>query len=253
MDSNIIKVLQKNELNFCKNWATVILDFSKNIFTLYNKDLFDDYFINRTILNKNINLLLKNKNEIEKIVDSLINVSNNKKINFYLHVNADQTLLEEYLIQKNFEKIDEVIGLQYHGYVDQSILNVDYNISKNYSTLSQILMIDDIDDLKEWVDVYCLSFDISHDKEKLIYKILKKKFNIFKFVLFKINGINKIHGNAMGCCILFPYRHSISLYCLGTKKEYRHKNVATSIIDFSIKFGKEQRIPNFWTSNIKKR
>lgn len=251
MDSNIIKVLQENELNFCKNWATVFLDFNKNFFTLYNKDLFDDYFINRTILNKNIHLHLKNKHEIEKIVDSLINISNNKKINFYLHVNADQTILEEYLIRKDFEKIDEVIGLQYHGYIDQPILNVDYNISKNYSTLSQILMINDIDDLKEWVDVYCLSFDISHDKEKLIYKILKKKLNIFKFVLLKINGINKIYGNAVGCCILFPYRHSISLYCLGTKKEYRHKNVATSIIDFSIKFGKEQGYPIFGLQTLK--
>jgi ribosomal protein S18 acetylase RimI-like enzyme len=217
----------------------MILDFDNKFFTIYNKELFDDYFINRTMMNKNVNKHIENKNEIEKIIHSLISISNSKKINLYLHINSDQTFLEEYLLTNNYEKIDEVIGLQYPDYSNPDTLNVNYDTSKDYSTLSQVLLVNNIEELKEWVNVYCLSFDISSDKKFLIYKILKKKFNIFYFVLSKITTLNDTHENARGCCILFPYRHSIALYCLGTKKEYRHNNVATNIIDFSIRFGKE--------------
>ena len=251
MDSNIIKILQKNELYFCKNWDPMILDFNNAFFTLYNKDLFDDYFINRTILKKNPHLHLKNKNHIEKIIHSLNSISKNKKIYFYFHVNSDQTLLEEYLIKKDFEKIDEVIGLHYPGYFNLPVRTEDFNTSKDYSNLSRILVIDDFDALKEWVNIYCLSFNISSSKKYLIYKILKKKFGIFYFVLSKLNGNNETHGNTMGCCILFPYRHCISLYCLGTKKEYRHKHVATNLIDFSIKFGKEKGYQIFGLQTLK--
>ena len=251
LDSNIIKILKKNELYFCKNWDSVIWDFNDEFFTLYNKDLFDDYFINRTIIKKNTNLFLKNKNQIEKIIHSLNNISKNEKINFYLHLNSDQTLLEDYLVKKGFEKIDEVIGLYYPYYFDLSILTENFNSSENYSNLSKIIVIDDIDTLKEWVNIYCLSFGISSRKKYLIYEILKKKFGIFYFISFKINGINETHGNTVGCCILFPYRRSISLYCLGTKKEYRHKHVATNLLDFSIKFGKDKGYQIFGLQTLK--
>jgi ribosomal protein S18 acetylase RimI-like enzyme len=251
LDSNIIKILKKNELYFCKNWDSVIWDFNDEFFTLYNKDLFDDYFINRTIIKKNTNLLLKNKNQIEKIIHSLNNISKNEKINFYLHLNSDQTLLENYLVKKGFEKIDEVIGLYYPSYFDLSVLTENFNPSENYSNLSKIIVIDDIDTLKEWVNIYCLSFGISSRKQYLIYEILKKKLGIFYFISSKINGINETHGNTAGCCILFPYRCSISLYCLGTKKEYRHKHVATNLIDFSIKFGKEKGYQIFGLQTLK--
>jgi hypothetical protein len=251
LDSNIIKILQKNELYFCKNWDPMILDFNNAFFTLYNKDLFDDYFINRTILKKNPHLHLKNKNPIEKIIHSLNSLSKNRKIYLYFHVNSDQTLLEEYLIKKDFEKIDEVIGLHYPGYFNLPVRNEDFNTSKDYSNLSSILLIDDFDALNEWLNIYCLSFNISFSKKYLIYKILKKKFGIFYFVLSKLNGNNETHGNAMGCCILFPYRHCISLYCLGTKKEYRHKHIATNLIDFSIKFGKEKGYQIFGLQTLK--
>ncbi len=201
----------------------------------------DDYFINRTVINKNINFNFKDNNEIDKIMHTLFKVSNNKKINFYLHINSDQTLLEEYLIKKNFEKIDEVIGLQYPNYVDLKISNLDITCSTNqYNTSQKILIVDNIDLLKEWAKVYCLSFGLSPDKEYLVYTILKKKFNIFNFILSEINVIDEIHENvaAAGCCILFSYNNCIALYCLGTKKEHRRKNVATNIVDFSIRYGR---------------
>ncbi len=241
MDSGIIKILQNNEFYFCKSWNCTLLDIDNKFISLYNKDLPDDYFINRTMFNKNINFNIKNENEIEKIIHTLINITNNNKINFYLHINSGQTLLEEYLIKKKFEKIDEVIGLQFPNYSDPSILNMNANISINLSNASQkILIVNNTALLKEWVKVYCLSFDLCSDKEYLIYTTLKKNFNLFNFILSEMNVTDETYGNNMGCCILFPYKNCIALYCLGTKKEYRHKKVATNIIDFSIKFGRNK-------------
>ncbi len=239
MDLDIIKILQKNEFYFCKNWNSEFLNIDNKFFTLYNKDLYDDYFFNRTILNKCLNLNSENNTEIEKMMQTLLNVSNNKKINLFLHVSSRQTFLEKYLIKKNFEKIDEVIGLQYPNYSDLT-LNLDFDTFNNrFSNAQKILLIDNSDELKKWVNTYCLSFDICSDKKPLIYTILKKKFNKFNFILSEINDIDETIGKTAGCCILYPYENSLTLYCLGTQKEYRHKKVATNIIEFSIKFGKK--------------
>ena len=142
MDLDIIKILKKNEFYFCKNWNSVFLNIDNKFFTLYNKDLYDDYFFNRTILNKCINLNSENNTEIEKMMQTLINVANNKKINLFLHVSSNQTLLEKYLIKQNFEKIDEVIGLQYPNYSDLT-LNLDFDTLNNrISNAQKILLVD---------------------------------------------------------------------------------------------------------------
>jgi len=238
--SNIINTLQENEFNFCRNWNSRVLNIDNKFFALLNKDLYDDYFINRTVFNKNQSFNLKNKKEIENIIYSLIHFSKKEKITFYLHVSSAQTLLEEYLIENNFEKIDEVIGLHYPNYSDLYIQNLDSNASIKQSNYHQkIIIVDNLDGLRKWIEVYCLSFDINKNKEELIYKILQKKFNIFYFILYKINIKDEIKGNFVGCSILFPYGNCIALYSLGTKKEYRHKNIATNIIDFSLDFGRK--------------
>jgi hypothetical protein len=239
LDLDIIKILQKNEFYFCKNWNSVFLNIDNKFFTLYNKDLYDDYFFNRTILNKCINLNSENNTEIEKMIQTLLNVANNKKINLFLHVSSNQTFLEKYLIKKNFEKIDEVIGLQYPNYSDLT-LNLDFDTFNTQSSRAQkILLVNNNDTLKKWVNTYCLSFNISMDIKPLIYTILKKKFNKFNFILSEMRDIDDPIGKTTGCCILYPYENSLTLYCLGTQKEHRHKKIATNIIEFSIKFGKK--------------
>jgi len=78
---------------------------------MYTKDISDDYFLNRTLINENLDFNLIDHIEIEKTIHDLIEISNAKKITLYLHINSKQSLLEEYLIKENFEKIDEVMGL----------------------------------------------------------------------------------------------------------------------------------------------
>ena len=198
MDLDIIKILQKNEFYFCKNWNSVFLKIDNKFFTLYNKDLYDDYFFNRTILNKYINLNSENNTEIEKMMQTLLNVASNKKINLFLHVSSYQTFLEKYLIKKNFEKIDEVIGLQYPNY-SESCLNLDFDaFSNRIGTARKILLVDNKYTLKKWVNTYCLSFNICMDKKPLIYTILKKKFNKFNFILSEISDIEILSEKLQG-------------------------------------------------------
>ena len=206
---------------------------------MYAKDISDDYFLNRTLFNESLDVNLIDHVEIEKTIDDLTTISNAKKITLYLHITSRQSLLEEYLIKENFEKIDEVTGLKYPNHFDYNFPTPNTDILVKPSNGSQkILIADSYDELKMWVKAYCTIFEINGEKEDLIYNILRNRFNVFDFVLFKINVKDKTHENIAGCCILFHRGNCMALYCLGTKKEYRGKKVATNIIEFSIKFGR---------------
>jgi ribosomal protein S18 acetylase RimI-like enzyme len=241
LDSDIIKILQENENCFCNRWHSKVVNFKNKFFIMYTKDMSDDYFLNRTLINENLDFNLIDHIEIEKTIHDLTKISNAKKITLYLHITSKQSLLEEYLIKEKFEKIDEVAGLQYPDHFDHkfSTLNTD-DLVKPCDGNQKILIADSYDELKMWVKAYCTIFEISGEKEDLIYKILQNRFNVFKFVLFKINVEDKTHENIAGCCILFHRGNCMALYCLGTKKEYRCKKVATNIIKFSINFGRRQ-------------
>ncbi|MBA3750435.1 MAG: hypothetical protein H0X03_05995 [Nitrosopumilus sp.] len=240
MVSHIINTLQENEFNFCKNWNPKVLNIDNKFLALLNRDFSDDSFINRTVFHKNQSFNLKNKKEIENIIYSMIQLSKKEKITLYLHFSSNDTILEEYLLENNFEKVDEVIGLHYPNYSHLDIQNIDSNSSIKQSNYHQsIMIVNNLEGLRKWIGVYRLSFDISKNKEELIYKILQKKLNIFYFILSKINIKDEIRGNFVGCGILFPYQNCIALYSLGTIMENRHKNIATNIIDFSLDFGRK--------------
>ncbi len=249
--SNIIKILKENEFNFCRSWHSGVLNIDNKFLTLFNKEFYDDYFINRTIINKNLHFNPDNKEEIEKLMHPLIKLSKEKKITLNLHIGSNQPSLEEYLILKNFKKIDEVIGLHYPNYPELCISDAQDRASKQSDQSLQILVVDNFESLKKWIGVYCLSFNIHKNKEKLIYLILKEKFNIFKFVLAEINGIGEKNKQNVGCSILFSHNDCIALYCLGTLREYRHKNIATNVINYSIGYGREKRCQIFGLQTLK--
>ncbi len=237
LDSDIIKILQENENNFCSSWHSKVVNVKNKFFILNTKDLNDDYFLNRTLANENMDFNQYDNIEIEKTIHALTKVSNTKKITLYLHINSNQSLLEEYLIKENFEKIDEVTGLQYLDSFDYNFSILNTAILVKPFNGSQILIVDSYDELKMWVKAYCTIFEINGKKENLIYKTLQNKFNIFDFVMFKKNAKDETHENVVGCSILFHHKNCMALYCLGTKKEYRCNKVATNIINFSINFG----------------
>ena len=134
---------------------------------MYTKDLSDDYFLNRTLINENLDFNLIDHIEIEKTIHDLTEISNAKKITLYLHITSKQSLLEEYLIKENFEKIDEVTGLQYRNHIDYSFspLNTDILI-KPFNDDQKIQIADNYDELKMWVKAYCTIFEISREKEE---------------------------------------------------------------------------------------
>ncbi|MEJ7640593.1 MAG: GNAT family N-acetyltransferase [Candidatus Nitrosocosmicus sp.] len=240
MVSNIIKVLKENEFSFCSNWHSGVVNIDNRFLTLVNKDLHDDYFINRTVINKKLHFNLNDIGDIEKLMHPLLQLSKEEKMTFNLHIGSDQSLLEDYLICKNFNKIDEVWGLHYPNYSDMSVSNAPDSALKQIDQFLKVLVVDNADLLKKWIEVYCLSFDIDKNKELLIYRILLKKFNIYKFVFAELDGVGGKNKRIVGCSILYFHNDCIALYCLGTLKEYRHKNIATNIINFSIEYGRRK-------------
>ena len=237
MDSNINKLLKENEFNFCRHWNYLNSNIENKFFTIYSDEFSDDYFINRTVINENFEF--KNEDEIEKKVDLLIKTYKNKKI--FLHLPSNQTNLEKYLIKRKYPKIDEVIGLQYSFFSSSNLLDFKYfktEFSKNI--FQRIFILDNIDQLNKWINTYCSSFEIHFNKRQIIYKILKEKFDIFYFILSAIYFKNMPFANIAGCCILFSYKSCMAMYCLGTLKKYRNRNVARNIIDFAIRFAQRK-------------
>ncbi len=249
--SNTIKVLRENEFSFCRNWHSGILNIDNKFFSLINKDLHDDYFINRTVINKKLNFNLNDTGEIEKLMHPLLQLSKEGKMSFNLHIGSDQSLLEDYLICKNFNKIDEVIGLHYPNYSHMPFSNVPNSALKQNNKSMKVLVVDNPDLLKKWIEVYCISFDIDKNKAVLIYRILLKKFNIFKFVFAETDDRGEKNKQIVGCSILYSHNDCIALYCLGTLKEYRHKNIATNIINFSIGYGRRKGCGVFGLQTLK--
>ncbi len=251
MVSNTIRVLKENEFSFCSCWHSEILNIDNKFLSLINKDLHDDYFINRTVINKKLHFNLNDRDEIEKLMHPLLELSKEEKMTFNLHIGSDQSVLEDYLICKNFNKIDEVIGLHYPNYYNMPFSNVLDSSSKQNDQSLKVLVVDNADFLKKWIEVYCLSFDIDKNKEILIYQILLKKFDTFKFVFAETDSIGERNKQIVGCSILYFHNDCIALYCLGTLKEYRHKNIATNIINFSVGYGRRKGCGVFGLQTLK--
>ena len=249
--SDIIKVLKENEFSFCSSWHSGVINIDNKFFALVNKDLDDDYFINRTVINNKLHFNLHDIGDIEKLMHPLLQLSKEEKMTFNLHIGSDQSLLEDYLISKNFNKIDEVWGLHYLNYSDMPVLNGPESASKQIDHLLKVVVVDSADLLKKWIEVYCLSFDIDKNKELRIYRILLKKFNIYKFVIAETNAVGRKNKRIVGCSILYFYNDCIALYCLGTLKEYRHKNIATNIINFSVEYGRRKGCGVFGLQTLK--
>ncbi len=249
--SNTIRILKENEFSFCSIWHSGILNIDNKFFILVNRDLDDDYFLNRTIINKKLRFNPNDIDIIDQLMHPLLQFSKEENMTFNLHISSDQSLLENYLIYKNFTKIDEVIGLNYLYYTDRYVSEVpDCALKQNDQSL-KILVVDDIDLLKKWVEVYCLSFNIDKNKEILIYQILLKKFNTVKFIFAELNTVGENNKQIVGCSILFFHDGCIALYCLGTLKEHRHKNIATNIIKFSIEYGRKKGCQIFGLQTLK--
>jgi GNAT superfamily N-acetyltransferase len=105
--------------------------------------------------------------------------------------------------------------------------------------------------LKKWVETYCLSFNIDKTQGKFIYQILQRRLDTFKFVFAEMNDTMGNNGQMAGCGLLFSYRNCIALYCLGTIDEYRHKNIATNIMNFSTEICRKKGYQIFGLQTLK--
>ncbi|MDQ4074081.1 MAG: GNAT family N-acetyltransferase, partial [Thermoproteota archaeon] len=124
-------------------------------------------------------------------------------------------------------------GLTFVHYpaLKETMNDIDWRVHDKNNRIS---ILTELNELDNWIKVYCNSFNLEN-KSGIVFDILKKNFKKFIFVLYSDNydGENKRKMPA-GCCLLYPYKNAVGLYCLGTVKEFRNKNIASRIIQYSI-------------------
>lgn len=242
MDLDTIRQSKENEYMFCKIWAEQYIKFNTDILIFFNRLMTEDYYFNRIIFSnsedlKNFNLYLF-QNKIKKIF-KFLKTKNIK--NFFFHVEDTFANLLNYFNHCNlFKKVDRIITLIHYCYEytkfpvestkNISIFSCDGNFARNEGFYEY---------LYDWFHLYCSSFNISSIKyQQSIWRTLN--YNYDKFIFVKINkksgkkdSSNKI---SVGCGLLYPYKKTLGLYCLGIHHNYRGQGLAKEIIKFSINF-----------------
>jgi GNAT superfamily N-acetyltransferase len=117
------------------------------------------------------------------------------------------------------------------------ILGFDVNNNETMDSIDEI-EIEEVNkqDLEEWIDIFCNSFD-SLDGKNEVTSIITKHYGKFTLLV----GRNKLNQRThpAGCCLLFEKNNNIALYCLGTIQDYRKKGVARQLIGSAIQKAKK--------------
>jgi len=93
-------------------------------------------------------------------------------------------------------------------------------------------------DLKEWIKVYCSAFDIPSSWEEEIYRRLKVISEDPKSKLILAYKGER----ALGSMALYSTSKVLGIYCLGTLKEFRNMGVASSLLAYAFKEGKDKLV-----------
>ncbi len=218
----------QNEYNFCKSWSNFLLGDNRSYEVIFNTQL-DDYFINRVTLDDGLKA-----RDIDGIIPILTDYSKLYNVPFYFHLKESEDILEKYFKEKGFREVDELYGLIFVQYlkVKGTLDDINWKINDKNNRISILTELNDLDD---WVKVYCNSYNLEN-KSSVVFDILKKNFKKFIFLLYKDNYDDDENKRKMpvGCCLLYPYKSAIGLYCLGIVKEFRNKYIASKIIRYSI-------------------
>lgn len=220
---------------FCKLWSEKYLIFENNIFIIFNHSMPDDYYFNRLSFsnfyyNNDFNLdLFKNKlKNILKVIH-IFNIHN-----IFLYIDDSWMSINYYLSKNNcFKKIDKITTLMNdYPKFSNPYLNEQNNPSMFQSNRNSFDDFYVCETLRDWFSIYCTSFDIQNCRyRKYVWKILQNNLEKFKFIrIFTKDNIT------IGCCLLYPYKDVLGLYCLGIHQKYRFQGFASKIIKYSINF-----------------
>ena len=207
MDLNIENI-NDNEASFCYLWSRTHQKI--NCVELFSNDkLGDDYFFNR------INVRCP-CNDLAEILKCIKNKHTVDIDTFYVHLIRDANSFKLSLPKFGTMK---VLGIDVNDYVTDDINEIE--IKEVHK-----------EDIEEWVDIFCNSFD-SLDSKNEVASIITKHLN--EFILLVAHYISNKRTQSAGCCLLFEKNNIIGLYCLGTIQQFRKRGIARQLIANAIK------------------
>ena len=208
-----IEYINDNESSFCYLWSRAYQKI--DCVELFSNDkLGDDYFFNRLNIRYPCNDIVEILNSIKGKRTSDINT-------YYIHLICD-TKNSFNLSLPKFGTM-KVLGFDVKNYVMNTIKDIEIEeVDKN--------------DLEEWIDIFCDSFDSLGIKTE-VTSIISKHYR--KLTLFVARYILNQGTYPAGCCLLFEKNNNIGLYCLGTIQHFRRKGVASQLIENAIKIAKD--------------
>jgi len=212
LDLNI-EYINDNESSFCYLWSRVYQKI--DCVELFSNDkLGDDYFFNRLNIRYPCNDIAEILNSIKGKRTSDINT-------YYIHLICD--IKNSFNLSLPKFGTMKILGFDVDNYVMNTIKDIEIEeVDKN--------------DLEEWIDIFCDSFDSLGIKTE-VTSIISKHYR--KLTLF-VARYNLNQGTyPAGCCLLFEKNNNIGLYCLGTIQHFRRKGVARQLIENAIKIAKD--------------
>ena len=187
MDLNI-EYINDNESSFCYLWSRAYQKI--DCVELFSNDkLGDDYFFNRLNIRYPCN-------DIAEILNSIKGKRNSDINTYYIHLICD-TRNSFNLSLPKFGTM-KILGFDVDNYIINTIKNIE---------------IEEVDrnDLEEWIDIFCDSFDSLGIKTE-VTSIISKHYR--KLTLF-VARYNLNHGTyPAGCCLLFEKNNHLLIYRL---------------------------------------
>jgi GNAT superfamily N-acetyltransferase len=208
-----IEYINDNESSFCYLWSRVYQKI--DCVELFSNDkLGDDYFFNRLNIRYPCN-------DVVEILKSLKGKRTSDINPYYIHLICDNKNSFNLSLPK-FGTM-RILGFDVDNYVMNTIKDIE---------------IEEVDkqDLEEWIDIFCNSFDSLSVKNE-VTSIISKHYR--KLTLFVARYNLNQRTRPAGCCLLFEKNNNIGLYCLGTVQDFRKKGVARQLIGNAIKIAKD--------------
>jgi len=213
LDLNIENI-NDNESSFCYLWSRAHQKIDcVELFS--NGKLGDDYFFNRLSIKYPCNNVVEILNSIKSKRTSDINT-------FYIHLVGNTR---------------NSINLNLPKFGTMKILGFDVDNNYVLDTTKKIEIVQVYNqNLDEWIDIFCKSFDSLGIKDE-VTSIISKHYKKLTLLVARYNLDQSTYP--VGCCLLFEKNNNIGLYCLGTVLDFRNKGVARQLIGSAIKIAKD--------------
>lgn len=207
--------MERNENGFVSLWTDKVkLDCA----TLYaNSVMNDDPFFNRVA---DINC-----KEFDAMLDNAEKEFSTRNVKPFVHCLSNEQLMQ-ILEKRGYVWLDTVIVLLYEGRYKS-----EYPPEISVKKASH-------DNMKDWVDAFCLSFDSENWRVEIAKRVSDAIDHLHLYVAY-------VRNVPVGCVALFEANSLLGLYCLGTLEKHRGKGIATALISVSTEIAEKNNLRLF--------